>query len=179
MIPDLKTYDNSAYNPGAGTLKRVAWYFVNALVFSGRWLPFAGLKVGLLRLFGARIGRGVNIKPAVNIKYPWLLRIGDYTWIGEEVWIDNLAMVDIGSNCCVSQGAMLLCGNHDYKKTTFDLITGPITICDGAWVGARSLVCPGVTLRRGSILAAGSVATTDLPEGFVCQGNPAAPKRRR
>jgi acetyltransferase-like isoleucine patch superfamily enzyme len=61
----------------------------------------------------------VNIKPSVNIKYPWLLEVGDHVWIGEEVWIDNLAKVRIGSNVCISQGAMLLTGNHDFTKSTF------------------------------------------------------------
>ena len=75
--------------------------------------PFSGLKVFLLQLFGAKVGKGVVIKPNVNIKYPWLLEIGDYTWIGERAWIDNLAQVKIGKNCCISQGAMLLCGNNN------------------------------------------------------------------
>ena len=79
------------------------------------------------------------IKPSVNIKYPWRLTIGSFVWIGEGVWIDNLENVVIGDNVCISQGAMLLCGNHNYKKTTFDLIVGSITLEDGVWVGAQSV----------------------------------------
>jgi putative colanic acid biosynthesis acetyltransferase WcaF len=127
----------------------------------------------LLRLFGAKIGKGVNIKQKVNIKYPWKLTIGDYSWIGEKVWIDNLDQVIIGKNCCLSQESMLLCGNHDFKKTTFDLITKPITLKNGSWIGAKSVVCPGVTLEENSILSVGSVATGNLDSNSIYQGNPA------
>lgn len=137
------------------------------------------LKVWVLRLFGAKIGRGVVIKPGVNVKYPWLLVIGDNSWIGEDVWIDNLTHVTIGSDCCVSQGAMLLCGNHNYRLTTFDLIVKPVTIRDGAWIGAKSVVCPGVTVGRESVLTVGSVATGDLEDGKIYQGVPAVIKSVR
>ena len=81
---------------------------------------FIRLKIYLLKIFGAKIGKGVIIKPGVNIKYPWNLYIGDHVWIGENVWIDNLDDVIINNHVCVSQGAMLLCGNHNYKKSSFN-----------------------------------------------------------
>ena len=121
-MTDLSKYDNSWYNPGGNVLKRFLWYFVNALVIKNHLNPISGIRVKALRLFGAKIGRGVVIKPGANVKYPWLLTVGDYSWIGEDVWIDNLAEVSIGSNCCLSQGAMLLCGNHNYRLPTFDLM---------------------------------------------------------
>lgn len=138
-----------------------------------------GLKVAILKLFGSKIGKGVIIKPGVNIKYPWLLAIGDYSWIGEDVWIDNLAQVTIGLNCCISQGALLLCGNHNFRSETFDLIVKPITIEDGAWVGAKSVVCPGVTVKEDAIITVGSVATKSLDAATIYQGNPAVSKRKR
>ncbi len=174
----IKDYDNSWYRPG-GAVKRLAWYFVNVLFFLNPFNPFSGIKVRLLRLFGARVGTGVNIKPSVNIKYPWLLEIGDYTWIGENVWIDNLARVRIGSNVCVSQGAMLLCGNHNYKKPTFDLMIGEITLEDGSWVGAQAVVCPGVTLHSHAVLGVSSVANHNLDAYCIYQGCPAVKVRKR
>ena len=174
----IKDYDNSWYRPG-GAVKRLVWYFINVLFFLNPFNPFSGLKVRLLRLFGARVGMGVNIKPSVNIKYPWLLEIGDYTWIGENVWIDNLARVRIGNNVCVSQGAMLLCGNHNYKKPTFDLMIGEITLEDGSWVGAQAVVCPGVTLHTHAVLGVGSVGNRDLDAYCIYQGCPAAKVRER
>ena len=176
---DLSKYNNSWFNPGGNMLKRVLWYFCNILFIKNGWNPCSGLKVRVLRAFGAKIGRGVNIKPGVNIKYPWNLEIGDYAWIGENVWIDNLVKVRIGCNACVSQGAMLLCGNHNYKKQTFDLIVGEITLEDGAWVGAMSIVCPKVTCKSHSVLSVNSVATKDLDAYGVYQGTPAVKIRER
>ena len=154
-------------------MKAVTWYFINAFFLNCSWNPSSWLRVRLLRIFGANIGRGVVIKPLVNIKYPWNLTVGDYTWIGENVWIDNLVQVTIGSNVCISQGAMLLCGNHNYKLPTFDLIVKPIVIENGAWVGAKSTVCLGVTMFSHSVLAVGSVASKDLESYSVYRGNPA------
>ena len=176
---DLSAYDNSWYNPGAGIVKRMLWYFTNHLVFNHGLLPFSLLKTSILRFFGARIGRGVHIKPSVNIKYPWLLEIGDYVWIGEKVWIDNLTDVKIGSNVCLSQGAMLLTGNHNYKKVKFDLMTGEIKIEDGVWIGAKAIVCPGVTCHDHSILGVNSVAATDLVSHGIYRGNPAELIKKR
>ncbi len=176
---NLSAYDNAWYNPGAGTIKRTLWYFVNALFFLNPLVPINNLKVWLLRLFGAQLGQGVVIKPSVNIKYPWFLSIGNHVWIGENVWIDNLTNVLIENNVVISQGAMLLTGSHDYKKATFDLLVGKIVLQEGAWIGAKATVCPNVVCGSHSVLAAGSVATNDLLPFTIYQGNPAIPKRQR
>lgn len=175
---DLSKFNNNWYNPG-NSLKRFVWYFKNLFLFKSS-LPWPNvLKIFTLRFFGAKIGKNVVFKPNVNIKYPWLLEIGDNTWIGEDVWIDNLGKVKIGNNVCISQGALLLCGNHNYKKSTFDLIVGDIIIEDGAWVGAKSVVCPGVIMKSHSILSVGSVLTKDSVEYGIYQGNPAVLVRKR
>lgn len=176
---DLSRFNNDWYHPGAGPLKRGLWLLVNGIIFNSPVVAINSLKVALLKMFGATVGKGVVIKPSVNIKYPWRLVIGDYAWIGENCWIDNLDQVTLGAHTCLSQGAMLLCGSHNYKQSSFGLITKPITLMEGAWVGARALVCPGVTLHSHSVLAAGSTATQDLPAYSICQGNPATPKRER
>jgi len=132
-----------------------------------------------LRALGARVGTGVVIKPHVNIKYPWHLTIGDHVWIGEGVWIDNLVEVQLGSNVCLSQDAYLLTGNHDYKDPAFGLLTGTIKIDDGAWVGARAVVCPSVRVGTNAVITVGSVLTKDaLPNG-IYRGNPAEWTRDR
>lgn len=169
----LDLYNNSWYKPGGNAVSRLLWYLVNAVFFQTALFPLNGLKVLLLRLFGAKIGLGVVIKPSVNIKYPWRLQVGNYSWIGEQVWIDNLGDVQIGAHCCLSQGALLLCGNHNYKSQTFDLMVGNITLQDGAWVGAKAIVAPGATLETGAVLAAGSVGIGILKENGIYQGNPA------
>ena len=113
------------------------------------------------------------IKPNVSIKYPWKLIVGDYSWIGEGVWLDNLVLIEIGDNCCISQNALLFCGNHNYKKVAFDLMTRKIIMKEGSWVGANATVCPGVVFNKNAILTAGSIATSDLGENEIFQGNPA------
>lgn len=175
---DLNSYTNRQYDSGP-KMKKLIWYYTNVIFFLSPWLPFSALKRILLRLFGAKIGNGVVLKPRINIKYPWFLEIGDYTWIGEGVWIDNLAHVKIGKNVCLSQGSMLLCGNHDYKKTSFDLITEKITIEDGVWIGAQAIVCPGVKCQSHSVLGVKSVATQDLEPFTIYHGSPAASIRKR
>ena len=176
---DLAKYDNSWFDPGGKPLKRTLWYFVNALFMQSHLFPVSSLKVTLLRLFGASIGEGVVIKPCVSVKYPWLLRVGDHTWIGERVWIDNLCLVSIGSHVCLSQGAMLLTGNHDYKKRGFDLVVKGIVLEDGVWIGAKSMVCPGVTCASHSVLSAMSMATSSLEPYSVYSGIPAVRIRER
>ncbi|MEX0998940.1 MAG: WcaF family extracellular polysaccharide biosynthesis acetyltransferase [Thermodesulfobacteriota bacterium] len=169
---DLSKYDNSWYKPG-GVLKRTVWHMMSLLFFKSSW-PFPSrFKKSLLTIFGAEIGNGVVIKPSVNIKYPWFLKIGDNVWIGEEVWIDNLADVILGNNVCLSQGAFLLTGNHNYKKETFDLITEPITIEDGVWVGAKAVICPGVKLGYHSVISVGSVVSKNTDNYGIYRGIPA------
>lgn len=175
---DLAKFNNGWYRPGC-FLRRALW-FIKGRVIINTYFPWPmWVKRWTLRFFGAKLGRGVVIKPKVNIKYPWFLTVGDNAWIGEQVWIDNLGKVTIGNHVALSQGAMLLTGNHDYKKETFDLIVGDITIEDGAWIGARATVCPGVTVHSHAILSVGSVATKDLDAYGIYQGNPAVKVRER
>jgi putative colanic acid biosynthesis acetyltransferase WcaF len=178
MSVDLSSFNNNWYKPG-NPLMRFLWYFFNVFFFLNPLNPSSKFKVVVLKLFGAKIGSNVVIKPRVNIKYPWFLSIGENSWIGEAVWIDNLGQTRIGANVCISQGALLLSGNHDYKKTTFDLLVGEISINDGAWIGAKAMVTGGVTCHELSILTAGSVTSKDLNKAGIYKGNPAVLVRKR
>jgi len=175
---DLSKFDNSWYQP-AGRTRRVMWYICNVLFLKSS-IPYPNsFKSGLLRLFGATIGRDVIIKPTVNVKFPWFLEIGDDVWVGEGVWIDNLTTVKIGNNVCVSQRAYLLTGNHDYKKVAFDLMVEPVVIEDGVWIGAKVVVCPGSILRTHAVITAGSVISKEAKAWTIYRGNLATPVRRR
>lgn len=175
---DLSTYDNSWYKPGSRIII-LLWYIINSVCFNSYLFPISFIKIIILRIFGAKVGKGVVIKPKVNIKYPWKLTIGNHVWIGEQVWIDNLADVIIEDQVCLSQGVFLLTGNHDYSKTTFDLMINSITLKKGCWIGAQSTVCPGVTCHSHSVLAVQSVATRDLEAYYIYQGNPAEKVKKR
>lgn len=178
---DHSKYNNDWYKHeiGAGKLKQLSWYAINALFFTNPLNISSSIKRFWLKAFGAKIGNGVVLKPSINIKYPWKLVIDDYSWIGEGVWIDNLADVRIGKSVCLSQGAMLLTGNHDYTKTTFDLMVKPIILKDGVWIGAKALVCPGVICETHAVLAAMSVANRNLEPYSIYQGNPATLVKQR
>lgn len=175
----LSHFSSKNYDKGASKFKQFLWFFVNALFVRASWNPFMWIKIVLLKLFGAKIGKGLVIKNNIIIKQPWFLTLGDDCWIGENVWIDNIAPVVIGSNVCISQGAMLLTGNHDYTDSSMPYRNAPITICDGAWIGAKAIVCPGVIVGECAILTVGSIATKDLEPFGIYQGNPAQKIRTR
>ncbi len=176
---DLASYSNRGYRPGRGLMTRCLWYVVSLLVFESGWFPASKLKCWLLRLFGARLGKGVVIKPQVRIKYPWRLSLGDHCWIGQEAWIDNLADVQIGHHVCISQRVYICTGSHDYRERSFDLITRSVQIHDGAWLGAGSLILAGNKIGANAIVAAGSVVTKDVGDAAIVAGNPAKPLARQ
>jgi putative colanic acid biosynthesis acetyltransferase WcaF len=177
-VPDLGTYSARGFTRGRPAIVEALWIVVQALAVSA-WLPGSWHRRALLRAFGARIGAGVVLKPGIRVKFPWRLTIGDHSWIGEDAWIDNLAEVSIGANCCVSQGAYLCTGSHDWSAPGFDLIVRPITLEAGAWIAARAIVGPGVTAGRGSVLGMASAATRDLDPWTVYAGVPAVAVRQR
>jgi putative colanic acid biosynthesis acetyltransferase WcaF len=176
---DLSRYNLGQFDRGAGVLKEGLWLAVSLVLFRLCPFGFSALKCALLRAFGASIGKNVTIKPQVKITFPWKLTVGDHVWLGEECWLLNLESVVIGSNVCISQRAVICTGSHDYKRATFDLITRPIKLEDGVWVGAGCWVGPGVTIGAHSVLTVGSVATKNLAANGIYRGNPAALEKQR
>lgn len=173
-LVDLSKYKHTYRSERSGIV-RALWFFLGLPLLRCQVLPFSSGRRLLLRLFGADIGKAVVIKPGVRVKYPWLLRVGDYCWIGEDCWIDNLSLVDLGNHVCVSQGVYLCTGNHDWSDPAFGLSVRPIHIRDGAWICARAMVGPGIRIGEGAVLTAGSVATKSIQPYAIYAGNPAAP----
>jgi putative colanic acid biosynthesis acetyltransferase WcaF len=151
------------------------WYLLKCFFFLSA-LPWpSSFKVTLLRWFGAKIGRGVVIKPRVNIHFPWKLEIGNFSWLGEEVFILNFEPVRIGSNVCVSQRVFLCAGNHNARDPAFSYMNGPIHVGDGAWIGACAFVAANVEIGEEAVVCAGSVVTKPLEPNTMNAGNPAKP----
>lgn len=173
-----KNFDKKDFNSGASALKVILWYFTSVIFIRSGIIPFSSVIVGILRIFGAKIGKDVRIKPGIYIHYPWRLSVGNHSWLAE-CRIENLAQVTIENNVCVSQKAMLLTGNHNYKSVNFDLITKPIILEEGCWIGANATVCPGIIVKSHAVLTVGSIATKDLETYCIYQGNPAVKMKDR
>jgi len=175
----LADFENAWYDPGQPVLVRLIWLAVNRVFFLS-WLPWPySVKRGALRLFGARIGKGVVIKNRVNIKYPWNLSVGDHAWIGEAAWIDSLAKVTIGANACLSQGCTIETGNHDWSSPSFDLRVEAVVVEDGAWAAVNSLLLPGARLASHAVLGAGSVLSGNTEAYGIYLGVPATKVKER
>jgi putative colanic acid biosynthesis acetyltransferase WcaF len=138
-----------------------------------------GWRRWLLRLFGARVGRGVRIRASARITYPWKFRIGDYRWIGDDSVIYNLAEIDIGSNVAIAHRVYLCTGFHQYDDPRFSIDASPITIEDQTWLPNDVFVGPGVRIGWGTVVGARSSVFRDLPPMMICYGSPAKPVRPR
>jgi putative colanic acid biosynthesis acetyltransferase WcaF len=156
-----------------------AWWLVESLLFRLSPQPLHGWRRFLLRAFGARIGHGVVLQPTVRTVYPWKLRVGDRSWIGDDVALYSLAPITIGSDSVISQRSYLCGGKHDSINVTFDTVAEPITIGDQVWVAADVFVGQGVTIGDGAVVGARSTVLSDLPAGMICFGPPAVAVKPR
>ena len=159
---DLSSYSAHGFDRGQPRWVEALWVVIQGLLFN-TWLPGSGWRRVLLRGFGAKVGNGVVLKPHVRVKFPWRLTIGDHSWIGESVWIDNLDRVVIGSSVCVSQGVYICTGNHNAHSVEFELITKPVVIRDSSWIGAQCVLLPGATVLDGAFVKVGSIFRGEAP----------------
>jgi putative colanic acid biosynthesis acetyltransferase WcaF len=155
------------------------WWIVQALLFHPSPQILYGWRRFLLRLFGAKIGKGVIIRPNVRITYPWKLNIGDYSWIGDSVDLYTLGPIQIGANAVISQKSYLCTGSHDYTSTQFTITQAEIVIEDEVWVATDVFIAPGVRIGKGAVIGARSSVFKSLEGGMVYSGNPARAIRPR
>jgi putative colanic acid biosynthesis acetyltransferase WcaF len=176
---DLRKYNQSWFDRGRPSWYVLLWWLVQAIAFPLTPQPLNILRCALLRLFGARIGKGVLIRPTARFTYPWKVTIGNYSWIGDNVVFYSLDQIHIGEHCVVSQKSYLCTGSHDLQDPAFGLKTAIITINNGAWVAADCFVGPGVQIGANAVIGARSTVLTNMPSGQVCWGSPCRPKTSR
>ncbi len=163
---------------------RAAWYvqvwWIVQCTFFGLSPQFMyGWRRFLLRLFGAKVGRGVLIRPSARVTYPWKVSIGDWAWIGDNAVLYSLSQIEIGTNAVISQRSYLCAATHDYTSPNFDIIGAKITIGAEVWIAADVFVAPGVLIGQGAVVGARSSVFSALPPMMLCYGNPAKPVRPR
>jgi putative colanic acid biosynthesis acetyltransferase WcaF len=167
------------WHPGAPILVQTLWFCLGCPLLAARWLPGSAWRVGLLRVFGARIGSDCRLKPGLRVKFPWRLEVGQACWLAEDAWFDNLAPICLGDRVCISQGAFLCTGNHNFRSSSFNLRLGPITIGSDAWIAARAVIAPGTLIGSGAVVALGSVVSGSVPPDSIVRGNPAEVASKR
>lgn len=160
-------------------LRRLAWSVVYHLLFRPSPTPCHGYRCALLRWFGASLGRNNYIYPTARIWAPWNLTTGDVVTLGPSCEVYNPATITLGHHTIISQQAYLCGATHDYNSRDFTYTAKPIVTQPYAWVCARAIVLPGVTLGEGSVLGAGSVSSRDLYAWTVYAGNPAVEVKQR
>jgi putative colanic acid biosynthesis acetyltransferase WcaF len=178
-LVDLRRYDQSWFDRGRPGWYILLWWLVQAVVFPLTPHSAHAIRVRVLRLFGAKLGQGVSIRPTARFTYPWKVTIGDYSWIGDDVVLYSLDQITIGAHCVISQKTYLCTGSHDIHDPAFGLQTAPIAIGNGAWVATDCFVAPGVEIGANAVVGARSTVLKSLPNQQVCWGSPCQPRYLR
>jgi putative colanic acid biosynthesis acetyltransferase WcaF len=160
---------HSAANKAARLLWQVAWLLLFRPV---PWFWHAPRR-SLLRLFGARVGSGVQIMPSVRIWAPWNLSLGDHATVSHGVDLYDVDRIDIGAHATISQRAFLCTATHDIDHPHMPLVIAPVTIGAGAWICAEAYVHPGVSVGPDAVAGVRAVVLADVPPGHVVGGHPA------
>jgi putative colanic acid biosynthesis acetyltransferase WcaF len=155
------------------------WWLIQGTLFACSPQFMYGWRNLLLKVFGAKIGKKVIIRPTVRITYPWKLTIGDHAWIGDNVELYTLGEINIGKNSVISQKSYLCTGSHDFQSKAFDIYQKSIVIEDEAWVATDVYIAPGVIIGKGAVIGARSSVFSNMPAGMICIGSPAKPIKLR
>jgi len=175
----LDEWDDSGFDYGRAKLFVLLWFFCQTILFRLSPIPCYSFRRWLLKLFGCRIGKDVIVRPRARFHYPWRIEIGDYSSIGDEVWLYSIAPIKIGSHTVISQRSFLCTAGHDYRNPHFTTIIEPIVVGDGVWIAADVFVAPGITIGDNAVIGARSSVFHDMPVGTICYGSPCRPVKKR
>jgi len=173
MIQELDKFKLPKNFRGKNAFIVQTWWFVQAVFFKTSPQIMYGWRRFLLRLFGAKIGKNVIIRPSVTITYPWKVTIGNYSWIGDDVTLYSLGEIEIGNHVVISQKSYICAASHDHKKFNFPIYADKVTINDKCWLATDVYVAPGIIIGKGTVVGARSSVFKNLPEGKICVGSPA------
>jgi putative colanic acid biosynthesis acetyltransferase WcaF len=175
----LDKADRSGFDYGRSRFLVFLWFTIQDTLFRLSPVPCYGFRRWLLKLFGCKIGRGVIIRPRARLHYPWRIEIGDYSSVGDDVWLYSIAPIKIGGHAVISQRSFLCTASHDYLDPHFRTISQPIVVGDGVWIAADVFINPGVTIGDNAVIGARSSVFQDMPAEMICYGTPCRPVRNR
>lgn len=154
------------------------WAVCELLFVTNAWQISSGLRIRVLRAFGAEIGNGVIFRPRTRVKFPWKLHIGDRSWIGEGVWFHNQDHIYIGHDVVISQETFLTTGSHAHRRD-MALLTSPIRIEPGVWITSRCVVLGGTVMGRSSVASPMTLVKGQVPENSIISANGIQPSSAR
>ncbi len=149
---------------------RALWGLVAPL-----WALAPGARPALLRLFGGAVGPGCRLGRRVQIVIPWNVALGAGVEVGDDVILYSLGRIAVGDRCVLDVHAHLCAGTHDHTSPLFPLITPPIEVGAGSFIGADAYVGPGVTLGESCVVLPRASVYKDFPAATTLRGNPARP----
>jgi len=178
-IQDLGSFELQNGFRGRSRIYVQLWWLIQSTLFGCSPQFMYRWRVFLLKSFGAKIGSNVLIRPSARVTYPWKVRIGDNSWIGDNVTVYSLSDITIGADVVISQRSYICAATHDYSKTSFDMIGKKVTIEDQVWLATDVFVAPGINIGRGAVIGARSSVFKDVPPGTMSVGNPSIVVRSR
>ncbi|MHA1268007.1 MAG: DapH/DapD/GlmU-related protein [Candidatus Helarchaeota archaeon] len=148
-------------------------------------IPFRTIRQKMYRFIIKNCGSNVRIGMNVEIRFPRRIFIGNNVGINDNVFILNHGKVTIGNNTLIGPGVIILTVDHKLTVENSEepcwsrgRIIKPVKIENNVFIGAGSIILPGVTIGDWSVVGAGSVVTSDVPEMSIVAGNPAKLIRR-
>ncbi len=160
-------------------IKRIVWRSVAVSLFRFSPVHFHAWRRLLLRLFGAKIGKGAHPYPSCQIWAPWNLVMERGSCLGPNAICYSVGVVQLGENSTISQGVHLCAATHDHRDANFPLLTGEIWIGNDVWIAADAFVGPGIRIGDRVVVGARSVVVRDVDDGCIVAGNPAVNVGRR